>query len=182
MANTANSFELLRAKPILTILDGDTKFGEIQISPTKVINNALPYLTGPMLCEISNKFGLPVNYSRNGGAQSRWVYLDDLFVHCIRNNRVSDLLSFLFSKEQFVHVFRGCTADEIDSAYQTIINTAIGRINGELYFGGHELIRVGNRFVVKALKSCVRTFMTDTKKCSIPFMKTVKPRSTQSVK
>ena len=39
MANTANSFELLRAKPILTILDGDTKFGEIQISPTKVINN-----------------------------------------------------------------------------------------------------------------------------------------------
>lgn len=155
MANTANSFELLRAKPILTILDGDTKFGEIQISPTKVINNALPYLTGPMLCEISNKFGLPVNYSRNGGAQSRWVYLDDLFVHCIRNNRVSDLLSFLFSKEQFVHVFRGCTADEIDSAYQTIINTAIGRINGELYFSGHELIRVGNRFVVKAIGTAV---------------------------
>ena len=65
------------------------------------------------------------------------------------------MLSFLFSKEQFVHVFRGCTADEIDPAYQTIINTAIGRINGELYFGGHELIRVGNRFVVKAIGTAV---------------------------
>lgn len=151
MANASNNFGLLRAKSILTILDGDTKFGEIQISPTKVINNAMPYLTGPMICEISNKFGLPVNYSRNGGAQSRWVYLDDLFAHCISNNRVSDLLSFLFSKNQFIHVFRGCTADEIDSAYQTIINTAVGQINGELYFGGHELIHVGNQFLVKTI-------------------------------
>ena len=55
MANTTSNFELLRAKSILTILDGDTKFGEIQISPTKTVNNALPYLTGPMLCDISNK-------------------------------------------------------------------------------------------------------------------------------
>lgn len=155
MANAVSNYELLRAKPILTILDGDTKFGEIQISPTKTINNALPYLSGPMLCEISTKFGLPVNYSRNGGAQSRWVYLDDLFVHCIRNNRASDLLNFLFSKEQFIHVFRGCTADQIDSAYQTIISTAIGRINGELYFGGHELIQMGNRFVVQKIGATV---------------------------
>ena len=128
MANTASNFELLRAKPILAILDGDTKFGELQLSPTKTINNALPYLTGPMLCEISNKFGLPVNYSRNGGVQSRWVYLDDLLAHCIRNNRASDLLSFLFSKEQFVHTFRGCTVTEIEPTYQTIITTVIDKI------------------------------------------------------
>ena len=155
MANTASNFELLRAKPILAILDGDTKFGELQLSPTKTINNALPYLTGPMLCEISNKFGLPVNYSRNGGVQSRWAYLDDLLAHCIRNNRASDLLSFLFSKEQFVHTFRGCTVTEIEPTYQTIITTVIDKINGELYFGGHELIRMDNRFVVQKIGASV---------------------------
>ena len=151
MACNKSSFELLRAKSILTILDGDTKFGEIKISETKSICNALPYLSGPELCDISTKFGLPVNYSRSGGALSRWVYLDNLFEHCIRNDRVSDLLSFLFAKEQFIHTFRGCTAAEIDSAYQTIITTVLGQINGELYFGGHELVRIGNRFVVQAI-------------------------------
>ena len=151
MACNKSSFELLRAKSILTILDGDTKFGEIKISESKSICNALPYLSGPELCDISTKFGLPVNYSRSGGAFSRWVYLDNLFEHCIRNDRVSDLLSFLFAKEQFIHTFRGCTAAEIDSAYQTIITTVLGQINGELYFGGHELVRIGNRFVVQAI-------------------------------
>lgn len=155
MSHTINSFELLRAKNILTILDGDAKFGKIQISPTKAIDNALPYLSGPMLCEISNKFGLPVSYGRNGSVQSRWVYLDELFAHCISNNRVSDLLSFLFSKEQFIHTLRGCTAAEIETAYHTIVTTVIGQINGELYFGGHELIRIGNRFVVQAIGATV---------------------------
>ena len=155
MSDTTSSFELLRAKGILTILDGDTKFGDIQVSQTKTIANALPYLSGPELCNISTKFGLPVSYGWNGGAQSRWVYLDNLFVHCIRNNRCSDLLSFLFSKEQFVHTFRGCTATEIENAYKTIITTAIDKINGELYFGGHELIQVGNRFVVQRIGAIV---------------------------
>lgn len=155
MPNVTNTFELLRAKSILTILDGDTKFGKIQISSTKVIDNALPYLSGPALCEISNRFGLPVSYSRSGGAQSRWVYLDELFQHCIRNNRASDLLGFLFSKEQFIHTFRGCTATEIETAYHTIVATVIKKINGELYFGGHELVRVGNRFVVQTIGATV---------------------------
>lgn len=155
MADVTNNFELLRAKNILTILDGDTKFGEIQISETKSIRNALPYLSGPELCEISTKFGLPVNYSRSGGALSRWVYLDNLLEYCIRNNRVSDLLSFLFSKEQFIHTFRGCTATEIETAYHTIVTTVIGKINGELYFGGHELVRIGNHFAVQKIGATV---------------------------
>ena len=155
MPNPTSNFELLRAKTILTVLDGDTKFGKIQISPTKAVDNALPYLTGPMLCDISTKFGLPVSYGRNGGAQSRWVYLDNLFVHCIRNNRVSDLLSFLLSKDQFVNTLSGCTAAEIEIAYQTIIETVLGKINGVLYFGGHELVRVGSCFVVQTIGATV---------------------------
>lgn len=155
MLTPKSNFELLRKKSILAILDGDTEFGTIQISQTKSIRNALPYQSGPMLCEISSTFGLPVTYSWGGGTKSRWEYMDDLLKHCINNNRASDLLAFLFSKEQFADVLRGCTPEEIDSAYPPIITAVIDHINSELYFGGHELVRIGTRFVVQKKGSVV---------------------------
>ena len=163
MPKPKSNFELLRSKPILAILDGDTEFGTIQISQTKSIRNALPYLSGPMLCEISVKFGLPATYSWGGGTKSRWEYLDNLLAHCISNNRVSDLLGFLFSKEQFAEVLRGYTPDEIDITYQKIIATVLDQLNGQLYFGGHELVRVGERFVVQK-KGAVATVAAPTVK------------------
>ena len=163
MPKPKSNFELLRSKPILAILDGDTEFGTIQISQTKSIRNALPYLSGPMLCEISVKFGLPATYSWGGGTKSRWEYLDNLLAHCISNNRASDLLGFLFSKEQFAEVLRGYTPDEIDITYQKIIATVLDQLNGQLYFGGHELVRVGERFVVQK-KGAVATVAAPTVK------------------
>ena len=163
MPKPKSNFELLRSKPILAILDGDTEFGTIQISQTKSIRNALPYLSGPMLCEISVKFGLPATYSWGGGTKSRWEYLDNLLAHCISNNRASDLLGFLFSKEQFAEVLRGYTPDEIDTTYQKIIATVLDQLNGQLYFGGHELVRVGERFVVQK-KGAVATVAAPTVK------------------
>lgn len=163
MQKSKSNFELLRSKPILAILDGDTEFGTIQISQTKSTRNALPYLSGPMLCEISVKFGLPATYSWGGGTKSRWEYLDNLLAHCISNNRASDLLGFLFSKEQFAEVLRGYTPDEIDITYQKIIATVLDQLNGQLYFGGHELVRVGERFVVQK-KGAVATVPAPTVK------------------
>lgn len=155
MSNLTSKFELLRTKPILAILDGDTEFGSVVVSSAKSIRKALPYLSGPMLCEISSRFGLPAAYSWSGGAKSRWEYMDDLLKHCIACNRASDLLAFLFSKEQFADVLRGRTPTEIDSIYPKIVTSAIEQINGELYFGGHELVRIGNRFVVQAKGAAV---------------------------
>ena len=102
-----------------------------------------------MLCEISRNFGLPATYQYKGVAKSRWVYLDDLLKYCIDNQRVSDLLCFLFSKEQFVDKLRGYTPDVIESAYQKIVKTVIDQINGALFFGGHELVKLGSQFVVR---------------------------------
>ena len=163
MPKPKSNFELLRSKPILAILDGDTEFGTIQISQTKSIRNALPYLSGPMLCEISVKFGLPATYSWGGGTKSRWEYLDNLLAHCISNNRASDLLGFLFSKEQFAEILRGYTPDEIDTTYQKIIATVLDQLNGQLYFGGHELVKVGERFGVQK-KGAVATVAAPTVK------------------
>lgn len=150
MSASQSKFQLLRTKNILAILDGDVDFGEIPTSSSKGnIKISLPYLSGPMLCEISTQFGLPVAYGWNGGTKSRWEYLDDLLEYCIQNHRESDLLSFLFSKGQFVEKLRGYTPETIESAHKAIIATIIDQINGALYFDGHELSQVGDRFIIK---------------------------------
>lgn len=156
MPKEKSKFELLREKSILSILDGDEDFGTLEVNGTDSgIKISMPYLSGPTLCDISNKFGLPVTYGWNGGAQSRWAYLDDLLAHCIQNKRESDLLAFLFSKGQFVDKLRGQTPEVIEYAYAQIVNAVIGQINGALYFGGNELVQVGKVFVICKLGSTV---------------------------
>ena len=126
-----SEFELLREKSILTILDGDTDLGMLKINgEDSSIKISMPYLSGPVLCEISNKFGLPASYGWNGGAQSRWAYFDDLLVHCIQNKRVSDLLSYLFSKGQFAEKLKGNTPETIEYAHSHIVSAIIEQING----------------------------------------------------
>lgn len=156
MPQEKSKFELLREKSILSILDGDMDFGTLEVNGTDSgIKISMPYLSGPTLCDISNKFGLPVTYGWNGGAQSRWAYLDDLLAHCIKNKRESDLLAFLFSKGQFVDKLRGQTPEVIEYAYAQILSAVIGQINGALYFGGNELVQVGKVFIIRKLGSTI---------------------------
>ena len=166
MSQEKSKFELLREKSILSILDGDVDFGTLEINGRDSgIKISMPYLSGPTLCDISNKFGLPVTYGWNGGAQSRWAYLDDLLAHCIQNKRESDLLAYLFSKGQFVDKLRGQTPEVIEYAYSQIVNAVINQINGTLYFGGNELVQIGKVFVVRKLGSTVSV--------SVPSVKTI---------
>jgi hypothetical protein len=141
----------------------------------------MPYLSGPVLCDISNRFGLPVTYGWNGGAQSRWAYLDDLLEHCIKNNRESDLLAFLFSKGQFVEKLKGHTPEVIESAYTKIVEIIIGQINGALYFGGNELVRVGDRFVIKKNSAPVRVAAPAIKKIDRDYIVKLSERAMQDV-
>lgn len=157
MLQQNNMFEVLRVRSILDILDGDVDFGEIETTDSNGnIKISMPYLSGPMLCDISNRFGMAVTYGRSGGAQSRWMYLDDLLAHCIENHRESNLLGFLFSKGQFVEKLKGHTPEVIESAYTKIVDTAISQINGVLYFGGNELVTVGKQFIIKKIGALVK--------------------------
>ena len=166
MSQEKSKFELLREKSILSILYGDVDVGTLEINGTDSgIKISMPYLSGPTLCDISNKFGLPVTYGWNGGAQSRWVYLDDLLAYCIQNKRESDLLAYLFSKGQFVDKLRGQTPEVIEYAYSQIVNAVINQINGTLYFGGNELVQIGKVFVIRKLGSTVSV--------SVPSVKTI---------
>lgn len=156
MQHEKSKYELLREKNILAILDGDTDFGFLEINgENSNIKVSMPYLSGPMLCDMSNKFGLPVTYAWNGGAQSRWAYMDDLLAHCIQNGHESDLLSFFFSKGQFTEKLRGQTPETIDYAYSHIVKAIINQINGILYFSGNELVQTGSVFVIQKIGTTI---------------------------
>lgn len=182
MPQEKSKFELLREKSILSILDGDVDFGTLEVNGTDSgIKISMPYLSGPTLCDISNKFGLPVTYGWNGGAQSRWAYLDDLLAHCIQNKRESDLLAFLFSKGQFVDKLRGQTPEVIEYAYAQIVNAVIGQINGALYFGGNELVQVGKVFVIRKLGSTVSVVAPSVKTIDRSYITDLSDRAMKDV-
>lgn len=146
-----NKFELLCNRDILDILDGDTKFGVIPLEEREQ-EISMPYLSGNDICSISNKFGYPVVYE---GMKSRWEYLKDLITFCIRSERVSDLLSYLFSKQRFSTKLSGLTSEHIENAYKTITNSVIEHINGELYFGGNELVLIAGTFAIREIGKTV---------------------------
>lgn len=182
MQRAKSEFELLREKNILAILDGDTDFGPLKINDIDSdIRVSMPYLNGPVLCEVSNKFGLPVFYSWNGGSQSRWVYMDDLLSHCIQNGRVSDLLSFLFSKGQFIEKLKGQTPETIEYAYLHIVNAVIKQINGILYFGGNELIQMGSTFVIRKIGTTVSVATPSVKTIDRRYITDISERAMKDV-
>lgn len=182
MPQEKSKFELLREKSILSILDGDVDFGTLEVNGIDSgIKISMPYLSGPTLCDISNKFGLPVTYGWNGGAQSRWAYLDDLLAHCIQNKRESDLLAFLFSKGQFVDKLRGQTPEVMECAYAQIVNAVIGQINGALYFGGNELVQVGKVFFIRKLGSTVSVAVPSVKMIDRSYITDLSDRAMKDV-
>lgn len=70
------NYDLLRNKEIIAILDGDT-----QLEENNEIRIAMPYLSGPDLCELSQKFGCYQEYhwgNNNKPNLSRWQYMDNL--------------------------------------------------------------------------------------------------------
>lgn len=129
----------------LSILDGDEKFGTIEVDGMPDgIEISMPYLKGAEICDISNEFGMFVEY----GGKSRWEYLEDLVAYCIREKRESELFAYLFSEKRFEKKLKGYSAEVIKYAYSKIVDTAIDQINGVMYFSGYELIKVGQGFVI----------------------------------
>ncbi len=144
-------YDLLKARFILDIFIGDTSFDNIKLSESdcRSVRCALPYLTGSAICNIASRFGYALSYTY-GGALSRWAYMEKIVDWCIENNRISDLLTYMFSKERFTDVFSGYSPDEIDFLYNQIISTIISKINGHLSCSGNEMVLIGSVYHVKS--------------------------------
>ena len=143
-----NNYELLRNKDIIAILDGDSQIEEID-----GIRIAMPYISGPMLCELSQKFWCYQEYYWGNSSKpnlSRWQYMDNILKYVIKENKVSQLLSYMMEKERFSDSLSKLnTVSDIEKMYKYIIQKVIDQINSILYFGGHELVIINNQFIVK---------------------------------
>ena len=142
------NYELLRNKEIIAILDCDT-----QIEEVNDIRISMPYLSGPMLCELSQKFGCYQEYYWGNSSKpnlSRWQYMDNILEYVIKENKVSQLLSYMMEKERFSDSLRKLNnVSDIEKMYKYIIQKVIDQINSILYFCGHELVIINNQFIVK---------------------------------
>ena len=163
-----SDFQVLRNKDILAILDGDKKFGKFDncngVSGTvQNINIAMPYLSGTEICKISVLFGNSVKYPSSGGALSRWQYLDNLLIFCIKENKISELLGFLFAKDKFTNSLSDLLPNDKDKAYETIVLKILEEINILLHISGNELYRKGEIFSVKKINLVVSVEAPATK-------------------
>lgn len=177
-----SSFELLRNKEIIAILDGDKDFGEQMFDDSEVsVKIAMPYLGGADLCAISTLFGLPENYSWSGGALSRWKYLDNLLTYCIKEKKAPDLLAYLFAKDKFAKSLKGLSPDNIDKAYASIVQKILEQINSLLYFGGHELCVVGKSYHIKKIGAVITVEAPTVKIIDRTYIKDLSDRANKDI-
>jgi len=169
-------FELLRNKSILAILDGDTEFGELD-----EVKISMPYLTGPVIVEISQFFGLPATYSWSGGGLSRSAYLDNLIVHGIKTNRINDVLMYLFSMRQFEKKLEGIPQDRIQVIYGHIVQTTIEQINGILFFARKKLVLSKRGFSIVPNDPNVEVTTPEVKNIDREYIKDISERAMNDV-
>ena len=60
----------------------------------------------------------------------------------------------IFSISQFTEKLKGHSSEEIPKAHETIVTAVLNGINGLLFFGGNELARIGNQYVIKTSRKC----------------------------
>ena len=178
--NLKSNFELLRKKEIIAILDGDT-----QIEENNEIRVAMPYLSGPRLCELSQKFGCFQEYywaDSNKPNLSRWQYMDNILAYVIEENKLNEFLSYIMNKERFSESLRKLNnVDDIDKTYKYIIRKVIERINSILYFGGHELVVLGNQYIVKKIDEKIKIDVPNINVIDREYIKNLSERAMKDI-
>ncbi len=176
-----NKLHLLKDKEILAVLDGDTKLGVYTFSDYSTIEMKMPYLSGPALCQISTKFGLAVDYNFNGQVLSRWQYFSHLIDYCVDNNLCSELLAYIFRKEAFSKILIDINPQEIDNCYNTIINSAIDKINGILYFGNNEFVKIGNNYIIRSKEESILVYTPKIKNIDRDYINEISLRALDDI-
>ena len=173
-----SKFELLRSKEIISILDGD-----YEIEKKDNVRIAMPYLTGPDLCNLSTDFGLPQIYYWDGKPnQSRWKYLDNLLEYAIKENKINQLLAYMFSKEHFMHILNNLkSVDDIKNVHKYIVEKVIECINSKLYFGGNKLVKDGKNFSLVSINNNVNIETPNLKIIDSEYIKSISERAIKDI-
>ncbi len=173
------NFKILKNKKIYEILDGDSKFEEYTFKNGKSMKISFPYLSGPAICGIAHNFGLNLEYS----TFSRWSYVEFLLEHCIEQNKVSDLLNYFFSLENFSDFFPdNLSSNEIEEAHEKFKEVLLGKINGVLFYSGHELVKVGSSFQIIKLGKTADLLLEKISKIDHDYIISVSKRAQEDIK
>lgn len=175
-------YRLLMNKDIYSILDGDKQFENYEISDDgSVIQISMPYLTGSDLCKLCNRFAVPILSSGGNQKLSRWQYLEILFEHSISRNNCSDVLTYIFGKQQFSTMFSGYDPNTIDTAYKYFVKAIIEKINGILYFGDHELAFINNKNIIREIGTNVEIQAPKIKEIDREYIRSISTRAIADV-
>lgn len=171
-------FKFLTNRKIIDILIGDTVWGQ-----DDTIRIAMPYLSGPDICELSTYFGHPQGYSWKGGARSRWEYFTGLLQYCIENNKISSLLSYMFAKQQFqnINIPSHYSKTDVDELHKNIVEIALKNINSILSFGGHELSNSSGKFVMRSISSGAVIDTPELKTIDSEYIKDISARAREDI-
>ena len=130
---------LLRTKPIINVLIGDVE----------LLNGyRLPYMTGPDLCKLCTQFGLPMTYTWGGQNMSRWMYMDQLLNYLNKQDRINELLAYLFDLGRFKELNSLGNIDKVTETHKALVQSALNAINAELLIAKKELRWANNRYVL----------------------------------
>ncbi len=69
----------------------------------------------------------------------------------------------------------------MESAYAKIVETTIKQINGTLYFGGNELVRIGNQFIIRKIGSAVTVVAPTIKIIDRAYIASISERSLKDI-
>lgn len=141
----------LNRKEIINILIGAKIDKSVDVEGI-TIEIAMPYLSGPQICNLSGKLGNPIQYPQNGGGLSRWQYFENLLNFCIQNKKEELLLKELFNIEGFKYILRDCNTKNIKLSYEKVVDCILEHINKDIYYCGHKLIKIGNNIYIRALE------------------------------
>lgn len=132
-------FSLLRTRPIINVLIGDVE----------LLNGyRLPYMSGPDLCKLCTQFGLPMTYTWGGQNMSRWMYMEQLLEYLNKQDRINELLAYLFDLGRFKELNSLGDIDKVTETHKALVQSALNAINAELLIAKKELRLVNNRYVL----------------------------------
>ncbi|MDY4851593.1 MAG: abortive infection family protein [Prevotella sp.] len=119
------------------------------IGDVELLNGySLPYMSGPDLCKLCTQFGLPKSYTWGGQNMSRWMYMEQLLEYLNKQDRIHELLDYLFTLGRFKELNSLGDIDKVTEIHRALVQSALNAINAELLIAKKELRLVNNRYVL----------------------------------
>lgn len=167
--------KLLLSKNIIEILDGDTTLDNLN-----GVEYRMPYLSGPIICEIGKTLGADMVYPWKNAA-SRWNYMQELITYCYNTNKTSKLLKFLFNRGQFNNCNRQTNGNiTIDDYRNKVIDLVIKNINDILQISNCSLQIINGEYVLKDLQD-IHPNVDELKKIDNDYIKSIVTRAMEDI-